>query len=63
MNETSTEARSVIVERETIPEIWRARRATGSVAMKNDLRVGHFNLRGDWVSELCAMQGTLVLTI
>ena len=57
MNETSTETRSVIVERE-IPhppeKIWRALTQPHLIEewlMKNDFKpvVGHsFNLRGDW---------------
>ena len=57
MNETSAEARSVVVEREVPhpPEkIWRALTQPHLIEewlMKNDFRpvVGHrFNLRGDW---------------
>ena len=57
MNETSTETRSVVVERE-IPyppeKIWRALTQPHLIEewlMKNDFKpvVGHrFNLRGDW---------------
>ncbi|MCB8819781.1 SRPBCC family protein [Microvirga rosea] len=57
MNETSTEIRSVVVQRE-IPhppeKIWRALTQPHLIAewlMKNDFKpaVGHrFNLRGDW---------------
>jgi uncharacterized protein YndB with AHSA1/START domain len=62
MNETSTETRSVVVERELPhpPEkIWRALTQPHLIEewlMKNDFKpvVGHrFNLRGDWGSVDC----------
>jgi uncharacterized protein YndB with AHSA1/START domain len=62
MNETSTETRSVVVEREFAfpPEkIWRALtqpHLLGEWLMKNDFKpvVNHrFNLRGDWGAVEC----------
>ena len=65
MNETSTETRSVVVERE-IPfppeKIWRALTQPHLIAewlMKNDFKpeVDHrFNLRGDWGAVECQVQ-------
>ena len=65
MNETSTETRSVIVERE-IPhppeKIWRALTQPHLIEewlMKNDFKpvVGHsFNLRADWGAVDCQVQ-------
>ena len=66
MNETSTEALSVVVERE-IPhppeKIWRALTQPHLIEewlMKNDFKstVGHrFNLRADWGAVDCRVQG------
>ena len=65
MNETSTETRSVVVEREIAypPEkIWRALTQPHLIAewlMKNDFKpeVDHrFNLRGDWGAVECQVQ-------
>ena len=65
MNETSTETRSVVVERE-LPhppaKIWRALTQPHLMAewlMKNDFKpvVGHsFNLRADWGAVDCQVQ-------
>jgi uncharacterized protein YndB with AHSA1/START domain len=65
MKETSTETRSVVVEREIAfaPEkIWRALTQPHLIEewlMKNDFKpvVGHtFNLRGDWGAVDCQVQ-------